>query len=171
MFQQSLFVYRLHLLAIMFHEGHDARTLYYLGSKICAEFYLPMIEKHPVRFKYIYRSIDMAFAKREFSSLSLAKSDQKDIWDWAEKNKVNPLDSAIELGLEGYKLSFTWIDEQQSWCVSLIGTETTKPNQDKIMTSWSNDLGEAIVISAYKHAVLCDRGAWPIRSDEDGRWG
>lgn len=113
----------------------------------------------------------MAFAKREFSSLSLAKSDQKDIWDWAEKNKVNPLDSAIELGLEGYKLSFTWIDEQQSWCVSLIGTETTKPNQDKIMTSWSNDLGEAIVISAYKHAVLCDRGAWPIRSDEDGRWG
>lgn len=113
----------------------------------------------------------MAFSNREFSTLSLSEGDKKQLYEWADKETITPLDCATELGLAGYKLSFTWVDDQQSWCVSLIGTETSKPNQDKIMTSWSNDLGEAVIIGYYKHVVMCDSGSWPVRADNEGRWG
>lgn len=110
------------------------------------------------------------FTPATFATLRLTKDDEKDFTDWASKLKVSPVDLLVDLTGRGFKVSAAWIDDQNSFVVSLIGTDRTKLHQGMVLTSWSNDLGEAIVITAYKHLVVCNEQAWPVEQSGD-RWG
>ena len=47
----------------------------------------------------------------------------------------------------------------------------TKQNQGKILTSWSDDVGEAVLMCLYKHEVVFKNGEWTEDSKKSRRWG
>lgn len=110
------------------------------------------------------------YNQKQFATVTLEKADEKKLVEWAEGNSVTGISSLQDLTADGYKISIAWVDSNQSFCCSLIGTEVSKPNRDAILTSWSDDLEEALVMSAYKHFVVCDGGEWPV-NDQSSRWG
>lgn len=110
------------------------------------------------------------YVGKQFSTLTLDVGHEKSFREWVSKSDINLSDAMGQILEAGYKLSVSWIDDQVSFCVSLIGTDTTKVNKDSILTSWSSDLEEAILLSVFKHFIMCDGGEWPLRS-EGGRWG
>lgn len=107
---------------------------------------------------------------KTFASVRLDKADAKALEAWRAEHKLTGLDVVSQLMGDGYKVSATYIADKSSFCVSIIGTEFTKPNASSIMTAWSDDLEEAMIIGAYKHYVLCDGGSWPTQNN-DQPWG
>lgn len=110
------------------------------------------------------------YNKSSFSPLRLTSDDEKRFTDWIKAESVDALDCLKRLTGDGFKVTMTYVFDQNAWCVSLVGTETTKKHKDVVMTSWSDDLGEAIAIGAYKHYIVCDGGEWPS-ADTTLRWG
>jgi len=118
-----------------------------------------------------YRGVfPMAFRDTQFCSLELKSSDAEAL-DAYVASWNNDLSELLQtLGNDGYKISFTWVDKQTSWCLTLIPTERASYNKNKLLTSWSNNPFEAAWICGYKHYVLCKGGEWPTSTNE-GRWG
>lgn len=110
------------------------------------------------------------FVGKTFASISLTADRKKDLDEWVKTQKVTGLTAIESLLSDGYKVSLTWVDDQNSFCFSVIGTDNSRVNRDAIMTSWSDDLNEAAMIAAFKHYVMCDGGDWPL-VDNTQRWG
>lgn len=110
------------------------------------------------------------FVGKQFASIRLDRASEKEFTKWVSETKVRGFDAMERFLGDGYKVSATYVFDKSSFCVSVIGTEVTKPNQDKIMTSWSDELEEAFQIAGYKHYVICDGGDWPTQ-DNDAPWG
>lgn len=110
------------------------------------------------------------FNDKTFSTLRLDLHLEQAYSEWVQQNNVVPVELLAELCGEGYKISISWVFDQNSFCASLIGTPTTKANEDVVMTTWSDDLPEVIAMMYYKHVVICDRGKWPTEKSGN-RWG
>lgn len=110
------------------------------------------------------------FRNMSFSTLRLEDRHTADFKHWVEQQKIDPLSVITELTGQGYKVSCSWVDESNAFCLSIIGTENTKVNRDVVMTTWSDDLEEVICLAGFKHMVVCDSGEWPI-TNNDTRWG
>lgn len=110
------------------------------------------------------------FNQSVFASISLTSQDKKAFEDWLAKSKASPLETAEYLIGLGFKISISFVVDQSAFCLSLIGTDSTKQHNGMVMTSWSDDLNEVIMIAAYKHCVMCNEGPWPTR-DNSQRWG
>jgi hypothetical protein len=52
----------------------------------------------------------------------------------------------------------------------VIGNPSTKENDKRVMSSWSDDFEEALFIAGFKHFVLFDGGRW-IEENNSARWG
>lgn len=105
-----------------------------------------------------------------FINCKLEKSDKKKLEQWeAEQRKIDR-DIMGDLLAEGYKLSFRFVENSDSVCVSIIGTEDTPLNEQKAMSSWSSSWYEALVMTAYKHEVVFSSEIWENEEDS-GRWG
>jgi len=126
----------------------------------------------PVEFLFAGESkeVYLAYRTATFAAVSIGAKDEKKFTEWAQSNSVTPVEAANALLGRGYKISISWVVNSNAFCVSLIGTPTSKTNDGVIMTSWSDDLEEAILIAAYKHLEMCGDGAWPTRDDTQ-RWG
>lgn len=110
------------------------------------------------------------FRSSVFSSLTLGADDKKRFDAWLKDNDVSPLTVLENFAGNGFKMSVSYVIDQNAFCFSLIGTEATKLHEGMVMTSWSDDLSEVIFIAAFKHFVMCDGGEWPTR-DNQARWG
>lgn len=110
------------------------------------------------------------FQSRDFASLSLNKNDEKKFADWLKTANLSAVQIAEDFLARGYKVSVTWVTNNNAFCLSVIGTEACRNNKNSIMTSWSDQLEETFFIAAYKHLVLCNDGEWPI-AGTDNRWG
>jgi hypothetical protein len=93
-------------------------------------------------------------------SCKLTPEQGEEFTKWAEKHAVTGLSAAQELTALGYKVSFSWIDNSNAFCVSVTGKEDHKINPQNTVTSWSDDLFEAIAMNLYKVAVIYDGGKW-----------
>jgi len=105
-----------------------------------------------------------------FAALSLTSADEKKYRDWAVDNTSDAQSLINGFCSQGYKVSITWVVESNAFCVSVIGTEDCIANKRAILTSWSDDILEALSIAVYKHVVMCDSGDWPTQ-DNTQRWG
>lgn len=110
------------------------------------------------------------FRESTFAALTLTASDEKKFDEWVKAENVDAMTMLNRLGGDGFKFSASYVFDQNAWCFSIIGTDNTKEHASMVMTSWSDDLGEAIAIGAYKHYTLCNGGEWPTR-DNAPRWG
>lgn len=102
-------------------------------------------------------------------STKLTEKQKKEFLSWAEKNS-DDLDSIVDSQLAGdHKISISWVDSSNAYCVSLSGKEDSK-NHKKTITSWSDDVLEALAMSAYKVTVVFGNGEWHD-TVENSSWG
>jgi len=110
------------------------------------------------------------FTQSTFASITLTSENKKDFEKWASSSSLTALECMNKLMGDGFKVSASWVTDQNAFCCSIIGTDVTKHHKDMVMTSWSDDLEEVILIGTYKHYVLCNGDEWPTR-DAGQRWG
>jgi hypothetical protein len=106
----------------------------------------------------------------QFANIKLNRSDEKEFRGWSETQDFDTMGLLTNLGGDGYKVSLAWIDKQNAWCVTLVATDGAKHNKNRGLSSWSDDLEEAIWISGYKHYRMCDGGSWPDEGSNQN-WG
>lgn len=111
------------------------------------------------------------FQKMEFVTLRLTADDAKNIEKYAQSKEGDYTTVLHEILASGHKVSISWIDDKSSYIVTLIGTEHSQHNQGYSMTTWSDDLVEAIFMAGYKHEIVCDGGSWQDNSTGDMNWG
>lgn len=71
----------------------------------------------------------------------------------------------------GYKVSFSWIDKQTAFVVSVSGNDKSTANNGCTITSWSDDLNDAISIMAFKVLEFTKEGNWEDFDDNVNAWG
>lgn len=100
----------------------------------------------------------------------LTKADQKVFHDTVTKTNQPAQDLVIELLEQGYKVSISFVDDRASFVFTVTGPKGHKINAEKSMTSWSDDLEEAMCMGWYKVRHVFNDGVWT--DDEDhGIWG
>lgn len=110
------------------------------------------------------------FGNFTFSTLRIEGDDVAIFEKWFEETVVNPLEVMEQFTGDGFKLSVTYVIDQNSFCVTVVGTKDTKLHAQQGMSSWSDDLAEALAISWFKHYKLCAAGEWPTKG-RGQRWG
>lgn len=110
------------------------------------------------------------FGDFTFSTLRLESDDAATFEKWYAETTVNPLEVMEQFAGDGFKMSVSYIIDQNSFCVTVVGTKNTKKHEKQGMTSWSDDLAEALAMSWFKHYQLCAGGEWPTK-DRGNRWG
>lgn len=76
-----------------------------------------------------------------------------------------------EILSKGYKLSVSWVDKQNSYIVSVSGSDRSAHNNGKTLTSWSDSLEECIVMAGFKVLELTKGGAWEDYETKRSAWG
>lgn len=117
-------------------------------------------------------SMDMAkkFGGVEFVTISLNRTHEKKVHEFAKQQELT-FDKFFDYCAEkGYKASFSFVDKDMAWCVSVTGKQEATYNASLCMTTWSDSLIEAVAMCFFKMRVLTDDGDWSEYS-EDGRWG
>jgi len=111
-----------------------------------------------------------SFSPATFSSLRINADEEKKFKEWWNNLKADTDEIVGNLCGSGFKVSVSWVVDQNSFCVSLIGTDATKKHKGMVLTSWSDELAEAVAMCAYKHYEMCGEDAWPV-TEQGKRWG
>lgn len=155
---------------------HDAKRLDWrsnLARKITSVMYHITSADQTIFIFQITPSEVFAMARfntATFASLRLDKSDERKFQSWVTAENIQPLVMLNEFFSAGFKVSISWVADQTAFCMSIIGTDSTRKHQGMVMTTWSDDLEEVILLSGYKHFVVCEGGEWPTQ-DNTQRWG
>jgi hypothetical protein len=135
----------------------------------CATVYLGIGK---ARFQIIREASEhmAGYGNFTFSSLRIEGDDIALFEKWSEENASNPLGVLENFTGDGFKISVSYVMDQYSFCVTVVGTKETKNHKEQGMSSWSDDLAEALAMCWYKHYVMCGGGEWPTKG-HGGRWG
>lgn len=106
-----------------------------------------------------------------FANVRMTKADLPRLREFMQNYDDDPVAAILDVLGSGYKVSISWLDEQQSFVVTLTGTERSKHNQQTSMTTWSDDLQEAFAMAAFKHFVLCEAQEWQDYENASQNWG
>lgn len=118
----------------------------------------------------ILENLPMAWKPKEFITMNLLAEHRTALSEFSAAYDNNGLGAAEQLLGIGYKMSITWSDSSMAFIATVIGTENTPKNESKSMSSFSDDLNEALLMSAFKVLVLANGDEWT--SDGGGsRWG
>lgn len=123
---------------------------------------------------YYYRERDyfMAnFKDWKFVNMRLTSDDEPELKKFALKYKSDVSAVVIELLSSGYKISITWVDDKESFIVTLTPTESCPYNAKSSMSSWSDDVIEAVMMAGYKNYVLADGKDWADAERGKDGWG
>lgn len=101
----------------------------------------------------------------QFQGFNFAKIDMSDP-DFADFDKwilSNTVDKIIPLLLEdGYKLSMSFVADSGSFSATISGNAEHPKNPNSGLSSFSDDVFEAIQLTGYKHLVMAKRGTWQV---------
>lgn len=79
---------------------------------------------------------------------------------WLEKEAPTPTAVLIELASKDYKVSLSYVENSEAWCVSITGKENAKFNAKCTLTTWDEDPMEALYMAAYKTIIVFSGGKW-----------
>lgn len=124
-------------------------------------------------FTYEDEVYHMARTKSEwqFANVKLTEKDKPKLIRFSGEFDDNPMNILTEIASRQYKLSVSWVDKQNSFVVSVSGTENSKINNGVTMTSWSDDVEEAIFMTGYKVLEVTQDGVWLEYAEESSNWG
>lgn len=123
----------------------------------------------------VFRDLEsaMAFKVNDYKivQLSIVGDEVEKFEKWVKSTEFSAFDVFDELLSRNYKISSSWVDKNQAFCVSVTGKPEAKRNQKQTIVSWSNDLEEAFLMSLYKCLEICKDGNWEDYASESGSWG
>lgn len=106
-----------------------------------------------------------------FVEIKLEKKDKPKVDKFAEQYKGNPFEILEDITELGYKVSQSYVDKQNSYVVSVSGSERSGINNYQTVTTWSSDLREAVEMAGYKVLDLAKNSDWTEFATEDSNWG
>jgi len=107
----------------------------------------------------------------EFIDLRLNQSDKKDFDAWVKVQTFTPLEFLWAVTQEDYKASISHDSEHSCFVVALTGKPTQTHNPNLCLTSRSDDLEEAIMLTAFKHTAICHSESWGQPASTTRSWG
>jgi len=124
------------------------------------------------RFQIVQGFHEMARNQQQWQFLNYTLSESETIaLQQFVDNDVDGILPLMDVLLgQGYKVSMTWVDQNTAFCIAVTGTENSKYNNGKSMTSWSDSLEEGLFIAVYKHLVIFGGKEW-VGQDVQKRWG
>lgn len=107
----------------------------------------------------------MAKKSPDFNLIDYRLSDKEmeDFDTWLNKEAPNPTEVLNSLAALNYKVSFTFVESSNAWCVSITGKEGAKFNEKATLTSWSDDSLDALYVGAFKVFVVFANGIWKTK--------
>lgn len=128
-----------------------------------------------LRIMYIYRDMEEFMASKDFNwdfvELKLTEKDKPKVQAFAKEYNGDCVEILADIVEIGYKVSISWVDKQNSYVVSVSGTDRSPDNQKQTITSWSGDIFEACAIAGYKVLKLADDKLWKELATEVSTWG
>jgi len=107
----------------------------------------------------------------DFVPMRLSLDQKAGFEAWAKDNISDLGDYLTHLVSSSYKLSLNLDPNNDCYIVAITGTDENKLNRGLCITSRSDDLLEAIMMTVYKIVVIYDNGEWD-RPDNMGQdWG
>lgn len=143
-------------------HGLVSRYMSLLGFQPGEAVYLQMFESE--------ENMAKKFGNWTMISARLSKDDKKKFHQAVEKSGLNAHDAVIELLGAGYKVSVSFVVDRESFVFTVTGPKDHKLNGEKSMTSWSDDLAEAMYMGWYKVRFVFGDGSWADDND-DVPWG
>jgi len=118
------------------------------------------------------RIFEMAKDPRwKFIECRLTADDAEGLERFSKGDYGGLVQTATELSSMGYKLSVSFIDKQNAFVATVSGSDRSKYNNGTSISSWSDDLAEAILMCGYKVIVLANRGDWEVLDAPRANWG
>lgn len=107
----------------------------------------------------------MANTRNDFNLIDYRLSDAElDQFDaWLQKKAPTPTDCLIYLAEKNYKVSLTYVETSQAWCVTVTGKEDAKFNAKTSMTSWGDEPLETLYMAAFKVMEIFGGGVWKTK--------
>lgn len=68
-----------------------------------------------------------------------------------------------------YKISMSFVENSQAWCISITGKEDAKFNSSSTLTTWSDDPMDGLAMAHFKVFVVFNGGVW--KTKEQSRRG
>lgn len=128
--------------------------------------------KHDGSYYHDMKGFIMASLKDwKFIDVKLDKSQKGDVQkfgDQYDKDYLGIIDDISELG---YKVSVSYVDKQNSYVVSVSGSERSGYNKGCTLTSWAAELGEAVQIAGYKVLDYMRNKDWVEFESDAETWG
>lgn len=121
-------------------------------------------------FEDITMARNSRFVEYEFVNIRLTEEQVEDFQVWAAKNGGKVWEMLNDLAEAGYKHSTSPDPDNQCHISTLTATEHASENLKHCLSSRSDDLIEAVLLSCYKHFVLSDGGEW-VGSSARRNWG
>ncbi|AXH78403.1 MAG: hypothetical protein [Circular genetic element sp.] len=107
----------------------------------------------------------------KFIDVKLPVSMKPEVAIFNEQYDPNYIDAVEDITELGYKVSISYIDKQNSYVVSVSGSERSGYNIGCTLTSWSKELNEAIQIAAFKVLKYMRNKDWKEFEDDTEVWG
>lgn len=94
--------------------------------------------------------------------LSDAELDQFE--EWLTKKAPSATDSLVYLAEKSYKVSLTYVENSQAWCVTVTGKEDAKFNAKSSLTTWGDEPMETLYMAVFKVAEIFGGGVWKTKT-------
>jgi hypothetical protein len=91
---------------------------------------------------------------------------EMDLFDqWADKNPDTFQGLLAKLAEKDYKVSFSFVENSNSWCVSITGKPDAKFNEGATLTTWNDEPLEGLAMAVFKALVVFQGGVWKTRTE------
>jgi len=152
-------------LVAMAVKGKAVKMLVVITHRI--NVLVAVLNKRRMQMARFRSKVDNGWA---FANVRMSKEQREDFLVWQEGILEDTVEVVTSVLLTGYKMSIKWDGENETWVVTLTGTEMTRTNDKTSMSARHQDLTTALLLSVYKHVVICGSSAWNTAADEEN-WG
>jgi len=115
---------------------------------------------------YVDHEDKMAKNNSDFTLIDYRLSDDElDVYDaWVLKEKPQATGVLVALAEKDYKVSMSYVENSESWCISITGKEGAKFNTKCTLTTWNDDPIDGLFMATWKALVLFDGGKWKTKT-------
>lgn len=143
-------------------HGLVSRYLFLIGFRPGEDVYLHMYQNG--------ENMAKKFSGWTMINARLSKNDKEKFHKAVTDSGLTAHDAVIELLGGGYKVSVSFVVDRSSFVFTVTGPKDHRLNAEKSMTSWSDDLEEAMYMGWYKVRLMFADGEW-TDDGEDMIWG
>ena len=119
----------------------------------------------------IKKMASRGFGNWKFVNIRLSSEDLDGLNHFIKQFDGTAIDALEELNTTGYKVSHSWQDKQTAFNVTVSGTDNSPANYQRSMSTYSDDLDQAIMMTLYKVMVVCEGKDWEKYEKDSSNWG